>query len=55
MVVQAELDVVSRVAGTLVPESLEWFIKLVRAQCLHLVAQWQAFLAPVRPIPPLLL
>ena len=48
--VQAELDLVGRVAGALVPESLEWFIKLVRAQCLHLVAQWQAFLGPVRPL-----
>lgn len=49
--VQEELDVVGRVAKDLAPQSLEWVIKLIRAGCLHMVAQWQAFLNPVRCAP----
>lgn len=45
---KTELEVVGKVAQDLVPESLEWFIKLVRAQCLHMVAQWHVYLKAVR-------
>jgi hypothetical protein len=42
-----EIELLQDIAQDLVPTSVEWFMKTIRAQCLHMIAQWQPFLTQV--------
>jgi hypothetical protein len=45
---QAQIELFARVAKEVVPYSLEWYMMVVDAKCLHMIAQWPHYSSSVR-------